>query len=165
MFIPDYIFDTVYDIPLQLFSENGIKCIFFDIDNTLVPYEDEVPTKENLELFERIKEKGIKIFFVSNNHEKRVKRYAHGLDIPYIYDASKPCVKKYRELANQSRVDIKECAVVGDQIFTDVVAASRLGIKSFLVKPIKDKKSFFFKIKRLGEKPFVAIYNRRNIKK
>ena len=54
MFIPDYMFDTVYDIPVELFTENGIKCLFLDIDNTLVPYEIAEPTKENLEWFEKL---------------------------------------------------------------------------------------------------------------
>ena len=45
MFIPDYMFDTVYDIPTELFKENGIKCLFLDIDNTLAPYECDVPTE------------------------------------------------------------------------------------------------------------------------
>ena len=56
MFIPDYMFDTVYDIPLQLFSENGIEGLFLDIDNTLVPYEIATPTDENIVWFEKLKQ-------------------------------------------------------------------------------------------------------------
>ena len=86
MFVPNYMFDTVYDIPFELFEENGIKCLFLDIDNTLVPYEIALPTKENIEWFEKLQCMGIKLFFVSNNHADRVDKYAEGLGIPYEYE-------------------------------------------------------------------------------
>ena len=162
MFVPDYMFDTVYDIPIDLFLDNGIKYLFFDIDNTLVPYEEELPTQENLLLFSKLEKAGIKIFFISNNHTERVKKYACGLGYTYEADAGKPSVKKYKAIIEKSGAKIEECACVGDQIFTDVVAASLLGVKSFLVKPIKDKKTWFFKTKRLLEKPFIHHYNRKN---
>ena len=164
MFIPDYMFDTVYDIPVELFAENGIKCLFLDIDNTLVPYEIAEPTKENLDWFEKLQSMGITLFFVSNNHADRVDKYAKGLGIKYEYDAGKPFVKKYKKLAAENGIKISECACIGDQIFTDVWAADILGIKSFLVLPINDVKTKFNKFKRFMEKPFVKAYKRRQIK-
>ena len=74
MFVPNYMFDTVYDIPTELFTENGIKGLFLDIDNTLVPYEIAVPTEENIAWFNKLKKMGIKLFFVSNNHADRVEK-------------------------------------------------------------------------------------------
>ncbi len=165
MFIPDYMFDTVYDIPLNLFEENGIKCLFLDIDNTLVPYEIAEPTQANLEWFESLKKMGIKLFFVSNNHAPRVEKYAEKLDIPYEADAGKPFVKKYRKLADENGIKLSECACIGDQIFTDVLAADLLGVKSFLVLPINDLKTKFNKFKRLCEKPFVRAYRKREMKR
>ena len=161
MFIPNYMFDTVYDIPLELFEENGIKYIFFDIDNTLVPYECDVPTKENIELFNRLEEKGIQIIFVSNNNEERVKKYVGESGYKYVANAGKPSIRKYKRLAESIGLKMENCAVVGDQVFTDVVAASKLGIKSFLVKPIKDKTTLFFKTKRWLEKPVIRAYIKR----
>lgn len=164
MFIPDYMFDTVYDIPLELFEQNDIKYIFFDIDNTLVPYECDVPTKENLEFFNKLTEMGIQILFISNNHADRVEKYVGELGYKYVANAGKPGIKKYKALAQSIGARMHECAVVGDQIFTDVVAASRMGIKSFLVKPIKDKTTLFFKTKRFLEKPFIKAYIKREQK-
>ena len=66
MFTPDYMFNTVYDIPDEVFTKNGIRYLFCDIDNTLAPYECDVPTTENLKWFEKIKGMGIKIYFISN---------------------------------------------------------------------------------------------------
>ena len=164
MFIPDYMFDTVYDIPTELFKENGIKCLFLDIDNTLAPYECDVPTEKNLEWFEELKKLGIKFYFISNNDESRVEKYARGLGVSYVANAGKPLVGKYRKLIEQEQIDISECACIGDQIFTDVLAASLLGAKSILVLPINDLKTFFCRFKRFFEKPFVRKYKKRQAK-
>jgi predicted HAD superfamily phosphohydrolase YqeG len=64
-------------------------------------------------------------------------------------------------LVGKYGIDLKECACVGDQIFTDVWAADMLGVKSFLVLPINDVKTLFNKFKRLMEKPFVRAYKRK----
>lgn len=165
MFVPDYVFDTVNDIPVELFVQNGIKAVFFDIDNTLVPYEEEFATEANKEYFNKLKEKNIGVMFVSNNSVERVEKYSKELGYLYEADAGKPKIRKYIALARRSGVEISECAVVGDQIFTDVVSASRLRIPSFLVKPIKDKRTLFFRFKRFMEKPFLRIYNKRLLKK
>lgn len=161
MFIPNYMYDTVYDIPLELFEKKGIKGLFLDIDNTLVPYETDLPTSDNLEWFKKLTSMGITLFFVSNNHRERVEKYAKGLDIKYEFDAGKPSVKKYKKLAMENGIDISKCACIGDQIFTDVWAADRLNVLSFLVKPINDVNTLFNKFKRFMEKPFVKAYKRR----
>ena len=57
-----------------------------------------------------------------------------------------------------------DTAVLGDQIFTDVLAGKRLGLRCILVKPIKDKKSLFFFFKRLLEKPFLYLYKKKRHK-
>ena len=101
------------------------------------------------------------MLFVSNNTPERVARFAEPLGIPYTADAGKPGVKKYRALAEKERVSLDGCAVVGDQIFTDVLAASRLGVKSILVRPIKNVENNFFRFKRFFERPFVRAAKRK----
>ena len=161
MFIPDRMYDTVYDIPKEYFTENGIKYLFVDIDNTLVPYENKTPTKENLVWFGKIKELGITLLFVSNNGEERAKEYAKELGYKYKADMKKPLIKRYKAFMKENGADKDNSMAIGDQIFTDIASAKRIGMKAILVKPIKDKESAFFKFKRIMEKPFLAIYKSR----
>ena len=126
-----------------------------DIDNTLVTYDDEYPTKENLSWFSSLADRGIRVVFVSNNHTDRVEKFAKRAGLPYFADASKPSTKYYKEAMRLYSLQPSECAGVGDQIFTDCVAAHRAGIKFAMVKPIQPKESLFFRIKRFGERPFV----------
>lgn len=161
MLVPDYYFETVYDIPLALLEKEKIRCLLLDIDNTLVPYDEPDSTEENRKWFDALSSAGIRVLFVSNNSNERVARFAEPLGIPYAADAGKPGVKKYRALAAEEHVNLKECAAVGDQIFTDVLAASRLGVKSILVRPIKNVETNFFRFKRFFEKPFVRAAKKR----
>ena len=161
MLVPDYYFDTVYDIPLSLLKKEHIRCLLLDIDNTLVPYDVSDSTEQNRAWFDALFRAGIRVLFVSNNTPERVARFAEPLGIPYTADAGKPGVKKYRALSEKERVSLDGCAVVGDQIFTDVLAASRLGVKSILVRPIKNVENNFFRFKRFFERPFVRAAKRK----
>lgn len=61
MLVPDYYFDTVYDIPLALLKKEQVKCLLLDIDNTLVPYDAPEPTAENRKWFALLAENGIRV--------------------------------------------------------------------------------------------------------
>ena len=161
MLVPEYYFDTVYDIPLALFKKEKVRCVLLDIYNTLVPYDVPEPTEENRKWFALLAENGIRVVFVSNNKPDRVKLYAEALGFPYVFKAGKPLTKKIRALLKAQGIDTEDCMAVGDQIFTDVLAASNLGIKCVLVCSIKDVQTAFFKFKRFFEKPFVRIGKKR----
>lgn len=164
LLIPDLICETVYDIPVSFFTQRGIRLLMLDIDNTLVTYDDEYPTEKNLEWFSALSKQGIDVVFVSNNHKERVEKYAKIAGRAYFADAAKPSVKYYKEAMRLHSLQPSECAGVGDQIFTDVLAAHRAGCIGVLVSPIKDLKTFFVRSKRVLEKPFVAAYHRRKRK-
>ena len=164
LLIPELICETVYDIPLSFFTDRGIKLLLLDIDNTLVTYDDEYPIEKNLSWFSDLEKVGISVAFVSNNHKERVEKYASRTGFPYFADAGKPSAKYYKEAMRAHSLQPSECAGVGDQIFTDVLAAHRAGCIGVLVSPIKDKENAFFRFKRACEKPFVAAYHKKRKK-
>ena len=161
LFTPDLICETVYDIPMSFFTDKGIKLLMLDIDNTLVTYDDEYPTEKNLKWFSDLSQLGIEVVFVSNNHSERVRKYAEKAGKRFFADAKKPSKKFYKEAMRLYSLQPSECAGVGDQIFTDILAAHRAGCIGVLVPPIKDLTSFFVRFKRVCEKPFVAAYRRK----
>jgi hypothetical protein len=70
---------------------------------------------------------------------------------------------KYLKLSMKEMESKKENTVfLGDQLLTDSLAAHRAGIRAVIVPPIKDKKSLFFKAKRLIERPYIKKYRRTN---
>ncbi len=166
LFVPDYYFDTVYEVKPELLKKHGVKGLILDIDNTLVPYEIPEPTEENLAWLSLMHENGIKTSFVSNNHKGRVELYNSTLGCPAFFDSGKPFKKACKRALDAMGLKAEETAIIGDQVFTDVLCGRNAKLKlAILVKPIKDKTNLFFKSKRLLEKPIIAAYKRRQRKK
>ena len=161
LFIPDKIFENFYDITPGCLLDFGIKAVISDIDNTLAPYEIAEPTETIISWVRSLEEAGIKIAFLSNNHAERVELFNRTIGVPAYPDAGKPGKKSILFAMSELGVTPEETLMLGDQIFTDVLTGKRVGTRAFLVPPIKDKKTLFFKAKRLLEKPFLKMYYRR----
>lgn len=164
-FSPDYYFERFDKISVDFLKENGIKTLLIDIDNTLAPYQQAEPDERVLAWLSELKENGIGFAFVSNNSGGvRVKRFNKSIGAPAYGDSCKPFAKKTvtRALCALSG-DIKSSAFLGDQIFTDVWAGKRCGMKTILVPPINDLKNPFFAFKRLLEKPILKHYFKKSI--
>lgn len=157
-FIPDYYFKDIYLIPSDFFSLHGIRGIVCDIDNTLVTYDDPKPTAELSLWLKSLSDQGIAISFVSNNDRSRVELFNSELKYFAVAKSGKPSRKGILAAMDAMGTDTSNTAAIGDQLFTDVFAAKRTGITSLLVYPIKDKKTLFFRFKRLLEKPFLHWY-------
>lgn len=148
-------FCDVYTITPELLCELGVKGVVFDIDNTIAPYEIERPTEKMKEYFATLRNNGIKMAFVSNNKGPRVTIFNEGLGLYYVCKAGKPSPKGVRKCIAHFGLKKEEVLAVGDQIFTDCLAAHRAGIRFAIVKPIQPVESRFFRFKRFFERPFV----------
>lgn len=158
--IPDYYFDDIYQITPDFFRKIGVSAVICDIDNTLVTYDDPEPTPPVCAWLESMKKAGIRFVFLSNNHPPRVERFAKSLSLPFYAEAKKPGTKVLLRALADLGVRPDRAASLGDQIFTDVLTGQRAGLKTVLVPPIRDRTDLFHRIKRLGERPFVAAYFR-----
>lgn len=160
--VPEYMFDTFEDITPELLSSLGIKALLIDIDNTLAPYEQELPDERILKWFAVLKENGIKAALVSNNHPPRVELFNKSLGLDAYPDSGKPGTKTLRFAMEKMGATPETTAGLGDQLLTDTLAAHRLGSISIIVPPIKDRTSAFFKFKRLLERPAIRKYRKAN---
>ena len=138
----------------ELLESEGISALLVDIDNTLAPYEQPEPDETHFGWLKRLGT-GVSCALISNNKLPRVERFARELGIPAYADCKKPRTKHLRRALSGLGVPPGRAAILGDQIFTDCLAAKRLGMKAYIVPPIKDKKNLFFRFKRLLEKPFL----------
>lgn len=160
-FYPDEYIDSAYSIDYRRLKDEGYKGIIYDIDNTLV--EHGMPaTERSVELFKRLAALGFKCIVLSNNKEPRVKSFAeaNGSGLQYIYKADKPLKKGYIKAMELLGTDIDNTVFIGDQIFTDVWGAKRLGIHCILTKPINPQEEIQIVLKRYLEKPIIRAYER-----
>lgn len=163
--VPDLMCPTVYDIPFSRFEEKGLRLVIFDIDNTLVSYDTPEPDERLKAFLTDFSSRGVRIALVSNNSPERVERFNRALGFFAVPDAHKPMKKALAPVMEHFSTPKEETLFVGDQLLTDVATARRWGVRTVVVEPIKKKENLFFRFKRLLEKPFVAIYRKREGKK
>ncbi len=152
---PDYVFDSVADIPLDFFEHEDIKALILDLDNTLTTHNNPEPDPERYGWFMRLVNSELKMIIVSNNHPERVKPFAEFLGLDFVPDGKKPLPKGYNEACRRLNIPKKNIAAVGDQIFTDVMGCKAAGIRSIFVFPIEPETGFWFRVKRKLEKPLL----------
>ena len=135
LFVPDLYQKSIYTINYKKLKKRGIKCLLFDLDNTLVPYSGDVPTAELKDLFARISDE-FKLIIMSNSGKTRLTPFKEQLNIDVAYSSMKPLKRKYKKIMNLYNFKDTEIAAVGDQLITDIFGANRNGITSILVNPV-----------------------------
>lgn len=151
----------VTDITPKILEKYNINSLILDVDNTLSTHHGEILTEGLPEWLEFMKENGIKLTVLSNSKEKRVKPFAEKIGLPYISLGLKPLPFGYIRAIKMAGSRRKNTAIVGDQIFTDVLGGRLTGIKTILLTPIKLETTSGFKFKRKIE---TYVYKLHKIK-
>ena len=162
-FVPDMYVQSIYRINYEKLKKKGIKCIIFDLDNTIAPVNIENPSKEAIELMFKIKELDIKPILMSNSGKKRVEPFRNKLEIDSCASAGKPFKKSYEKILSIYRFNREEIACVGDQLLTDVLGANLNSMTSILVNPISKKDRASTKINRVIEKIIMKILGAKDV--
>lgn len=162
-FVPDMHAQSIYRINYEKLSRLGIKCIIFDLDNTIVPVNVKTPSKEAKELMFKIKELGMRPIIMSNSNKKRVEPFRNGLEIDSCASAAKPLSKNYHKILNVYKMTPEQIACVGDQFLTDILGANKMGMTSILVNRISKKDHAATWINRIIEKFIIFILEKRDL--
>ncbi len=155
----------VTDISVEYLEKNDIKALILDVDNTLLDFDLNI--LEGLEEWHNnIRKNNIKTIILSNSNKiEKIKKVANVLDIPYINFATKPLKRGFKKAQKQLDLPNENIAVIGDQIFTDVIGANRMKMHSILVEPIDKKDLFLTKIKRPLEELVIKKYLKKQVDK
>ena len=160
LFKPSKYYKDIYSINYSKLKEEGIKCLIFDLDNTLgLISEKECPRKTKL-LIKKLKEDFL-VLVCSNNNRTRLKPYLEDLGIGGVSWSMKPLTRGIRKIKRNYHLKKKEMTIIGDQIVTDIYAGNKFRIKTILVDPLgeKDMKVTFFN--RKIENYIVNKYSKR----
>lgn len=140
--------------PQKLFAE-GIRGIIIDIDNTIVPWASYDLSLGITQWFGQVKDAGIALCVVSNAKSKRVARLITPLDIPAISKAGKPMARSFLKAMKILQTNPRQTAVVGDQLFTDILGGNRLNLYTILVAPMSKKEFIGTRLMRQLERPIL----------
>ncbi len=152
-FIPNEFHNSFFDIDFNALYNKGYRVILSDLDNTLISYDESLPTKELLKKFEELKTIGFELVLISNNVPSRIEKFTKDIELTGFANARKPLLIGIKKALNSSQLkDIDKTVIIGDQLMTDIWAANRFGAYSVLVNPIKKKtEKWYTKINRRTE--------------
>lgn len=136
--IPDHYFESIYAVDYQVLKEQGINTLFFDLDNTIISYDEDVLNEEQVNFLLELS-KNFQIAILSNSGYKRVSKAVGHTTFPYIYHAKKPTKLGFKQALKKVHAKKEEIIVIGDQLMTDVLGANRIGFSSCLIKSVKRK--------------------------
>ena len=151
--VPTYRARSVYSLTPRFLRSAGIRLLLLDLDNTLIPYGGGTPGEELRGWAAEFLESGLELFIISNNRRGHAAKFARDLGVGCIDHAGKPSPEAVFSILRERGIEGRECALVGDQVYTDVFCAARAGIISVLVEPV-ELSNLFRRIRRALELPF-----------
>lgn len=149
---PQQQLDSIFELDAAALRSRGIRGIIADMDNTLVPWYDRTAYPRLVSWLAHLRAEGFRLCIVSNNTRVRGGKLALDLGIPAIWYAVKPSRRAFRRALQIMELTAPETAVLGDQIFTDILGGNRLGFYTILVNPISDQEVFWTRFMRRLER-------------
>lgn len=149
---PRLFVESVHKIDLQALKAQGIAAICSDLDNTLVPWSCEQVNPELLSWLQSVRDAGLEFFLVSNAVPNRLQHFLQLLGVRGIGKAGKPRRGAFLRALDQLRLPAEQVALVGDQIFTDILGGNRVGLYTILVVPLSQTEFIGTRIMRRIER-------------
>ena len=161
-FIPKIYKKSVLDINYKKLKQKGIKCLIFDLDNTLAVIDENKVSIKIEELIKKIK-KDFKVIVLSNNFRYRIKPICDMIDVAFIRFSMKPFSIGLKKVLKMYNLEKQNVCIIGDQLVTDILCGNKFGIMTILVDPLSTKDLRITKINRIIEKKIIKKINNKNI--
>lgn len=148
---------AITDVDVDELAASGVRCVLFDRDNTVVPRDTGVAPESVMDWICRVRDAGIALCMVSNNfHSQQVEASAAELGCAVVHHAMKPAPFAVRRALALVGVDASEAVLIGDQVFTDVMAGNLAGVRTILVEPQSTSDLWYTHIFRVFERAIGA---------
>lgn len=162
IFKPTMYKKNIFDIDYDKLKEMGIKCLVFDLDNTLGLIEHKKCPRNAKKLIKSL-QKDFLILISSNNTRDRIEPYLKELGIGGVAFSMKPSTRGLRKIKRDYNLKKKEMVMIGDQIVTDVLSGKRFRIMTILVDPLGEKDLKITGLNRKVEAKIIKRYEKRGI--
>jgi len=160
---PRYRVRVVTDLTPSVLRAWQIEGLMLDLDNTLVPWKGTTPPGHVGVWLEELRRSSIPACLVSNNVSERVRAAAATLALPFSLGGYKPGVSKLRYALGVLGTSPSRTAMVGDQLFTDILAGNRLGVPTVLTAPLSPREAIHTRMLRHVERLALDMLARRGI--
>jgi len=158
---PSQLAEKVWQIDLGRLWEQGVRGLILDLDNTLVPWNQEEVAPEVAAWVEAATARGLRACVVSNAlRGARVQRVAERLGLAWVVRAGKPLPRAFRRGLKVLGTAPRQTCAIGDQVFTDMLGANWLGLVTVLVAPLSAVESPHTRLIRRVERPLRRRWRR-----
>jgi HAD superfamily phosphatase (TIGR01668 family) len=161
LLVPDIIFRDVTRIRLEFLRQLGLQALVLDVDNTLTAHDSQELRPDVAAWLAEMRGGGIKLMLASNNTRERVRPFADKLGLDYVSFCCKPLPRWLSEAQRRWGLPRQAIALVGDQIFTDLLAGSLYGARVLMVRPMCRDTRPALRFRRLLEKPLLMRYYKK----
>lgn len=161
-FYPHTYVKNIYEIDYKKLKKKGIKCLIFDLDNTIAFIDQKLVEDKTIKLFSKL-EKDFKLVIISNNVKKRVADYANKLNCTYVSFALKPLLHGFRRVKRRYGFQNNEICMIGDQLVTDILAGNRFSCLTILVDAMGKKDLKVTSFNRLIENKILSYYEKNKL--
>ena len=160
---PHRMVETITHITLDELREQGVKGVILDLDNTIVLWRKEETTAEVSDWLNGLLSEGFQLCILSNSPiGERSKRMAEKLGCHYVHDARKPRRKGFHKAMEIMGTTTEQTAIIGDQMFTDVLGGNRTGVYTIMVKPMHKREFPYTRfISRPPERLLLRMFRRQ----
>jgi hypothetical protein len=157
-YLPDFIAKSIFEMDLQKLKDMGIKGLAVDIDNTLVPMNVKEPSADAAKWVDKAKSLGFQVCILSNAMNHRAELFMDKLGIHGVGFAQKPSRKGYDLAAKRMGLKHSECAILGDQLFTDIKGGVKAGFVTVFTEYLDGNEIKWVKFKRIFEDRIIKKY-------
>lgn len=164
LFKPHLKLNRITDIEKRHLDMLGVRSLLIDIDNTISTDHGTELVPGLYDWIEKMQNEGVKLYILSNARGSRVMPFAEKIGLDYIGLAMKPLPFGYRRGVRRSGGKRRATAIVGDQIFTDILGGRLAGVKTILLTPVLPEHQLSFKIRRKLEKLVFKIHKIEDFK-
>ena len=148
LFKPDFYLKNIFSVTPEFLKENGIKALLLDADNTLCIYHTDYPVDGVLNWIEDMQRNSIDLHILSNGKQGRLTNFAKNVNLPCFYLSLKPLPFKISKAVKKLGFKKSQVALVGDQMFTDILGGNLARVKTIWLDYIEIEESFSFRFKR-----------------
>lgn len=152
LFKPTWLIEKLTAITPEQFKTQGISSIILDLDNTLLRVDNPLDTSDMQAWVETLKREQLQVIVLSNNVTKHVEKYVRPFKLPFVANAKKPLPFGVKKALEKIKAEPTHTVLIGDQLFTDILAGHWVGIRTILVKPLGEKDFIFTKCIRWLER-------------
>jgi len=163
MLCPNECVRSVTEIDLPRLWEQGLRGLILDVDNTLLAWEADDLPQEVIEWADAARSQGFRLCIASNGVKSRVRAIADRLNVPAISKAVKPRKRPFRKALELMGLPAGQAAVVGDQLFTDVLGGNRLDMYTILINPVSRNELRTTRLVRRVERRVISRLSKKGL--